>query len=362
MNTTLRRLRHLKNLYRWITLKKLLCIYVAMYHTTGFYKKNMNDINAVIDYTSNYAINSSIFNEYDAMKAMMNDGKTATNARSQSSTNKREKHNKPAKGHSLSSNGTSRQFNVNYAILKYLIDEKDVATHANVNANNNGEKQTMTRKYMSSLLGAFNNELKTTKSSPELEFQTYKIKFCELIQANGTCIKEIKLNPSKIYEKLVSKNYKKSHTNDYNFDLDVFFSLLKTCDVNCVYLSYKCAYIMNCDFNDKFYVILNNSAGTLKRNGFLKSFTFADEQLSDDAYTLIKMSKDEYDSIHANILKYTYVITDLKKPIKSVSSYKVSELQEIAPKLGIIINKSNGKPKTKQELYDEFNNKVSVSI
>lgn len=332
-----------------------------MYQTTGFYKKNMNDINAVIDYTNNYAINSSIFNEYEAVKAMLFDEKNANSARSQLPTNKREKTNKPAKGHSQSSNGgNSRQFNVNYAILKYLIDEKEVATHANAN----GEKPPMNGNYMTSLLGAFNNELNTTKSSPELEFQTYKIKFCEMLQANTSRIKELKLNPSKIYEKLVNKNYKKSHTNDYNFGLDVFFSLLKTCDVNCIYLSYKCAYVMNCDFNDKYYVILNNSAGTLKQNGFMKSVTFANEPLSisGDAYTLIKLSKDEYNSIHTNILKYTYVIADLKKPIKSVTSYKVSELQEIASKLGIVINKSNGKPKTKQELYDEFNNKVSVSI
>jgi hypothetical protein len=60
--------------------------------------------------------------------------------------------------------------------------------------------------------------------------------------------------------------------------------------------------------------------------------------------------------------KRSYVINDLKKPLKSPSAYKVSDLQTIAQQLNIIINKSNGKPKTKTELYDEISNKIICSI
>lgn len=322
------------------------------------YNKNTNDINTVINFTDKYAINSSIFNDYDKLNSMFGRGKPSNGTRTQTTADKREKNNKQVKGITVNSNSNVMRFNVNYAILKYLIDEKEVETYTSCN----GEKQQLNCNYMTSLIGAFNNELNKTKGSLGLEFQTYKIKFCETIQKNASCVKELKLNPDKIYEKLVNKNYKKADTNDYNFDIDVFFSILKTFNINCIYLSYKCAYCMNSDFSDKYYVILNNSTGTLKQNGFMKSFVSTDDSINNDAYALIKLSKGEYNSIHENVLKYTYVITDLRKPIKSASGYKVSELQEIASKLGIIINKSNGKTKTKQELYDEVNNKLSASI
>jgi len=50
-----------------------------------------------------------------------------------------------------------------------------------------------------------------------------------------------------------------------------------------------------------------------------------------------------------------YKLDSLNKPIKSLSSYKVSELLNIANKLAIeIINKQTGKNKTKNELYESI--------
>jgi len=47
-----------------------------------------------------------------------------------------------------------------------------------------------------------------------------------------------------------------------------------------------------------------------------------------------------------------YKIENISKPIKGLSSYKVSELVDICKKLGVeIINNTTNKQKTKNELY-----------
>ena len=49
-----------------------------------------------------------------------------------------------------------------------------------------------------------------------------------------------------------------------------------------------------------------------------------------------------------------YLIENIKKPINSLSYYKVSELKEIIKKLNLKESHMNGKNKTKQELYQEI--------
>ena len=58
------------------------------------------------------------------------------------------------------------------------------------------------------------------------------------------------------------------------------------------------------------------------------------------------------------LTKYYYV-KNLEKPIKSLSSYKLNEIIEIATKLQIPINNDNGKKKTKIELYSDSLKKLS---
>ena len=50
-----------------------------------------------------------------------------------------------------------------------------------------------------------------------------------------------------------------------------------------------------------------------------------------------------------------FKVDDVEKPIKSISSYKVSELVEFCNKLGIeIINKDTNKNKSKKDLYESL--------
>jgi hypothetical protein len=322
-------LKHLKNQCKQIILKQLTCIYVAMYR--NYSKNNVND---VLNHINKYTLNYSIFDEYDAVKKMNVHHKPKNNVVKQ-----------PIIKNTITNqtiNDKIMVFNTNYHILKHLF-------------NGGVDKQTK-----STMLELFAKGDKEAKNSIEYDFQSYKVKFCELLLKRSSCVKELKLNPNKIYEKIVNKNYKNTYTNEYNFELDVFLSILKILDVNCIYLSHKCSYIMNSDVNNQYYIILNNSEHTRKTNKYINNYVNDVELFN--SFTLIEVSGDEFNDATCKTLETTYVLRDLKKPIKSATGYKVGELQDIAIKLGLIINKSNGKPKTKQELYDECYNKIISSI
>jgi len=55
--------------------------------------------------------------------------------------------------------------------------------------------------------------------------------------------------------------------------------------------------------------------------------------------------------------KYNFLI-DIIKPIKGISGYKLSELQEMAGKLSIDIRQDNSKPKLKKCLYEDLVKKI----
>ena len=58
------------------------------------------------------------------------------------------------------------------------------------------------------------------------------------------------------------------------------------------------------------------------------------------------------------IVEKKYEVEDLTKPLKSISSYKLNEMQEISKHLNINIVNFNGKNKTKQVLYNEILEKI----
>ena len=60
-----------------------------------------------------------------------------------------------------------------------------------------------------------------------------------------------------------------------------------------------------------------------------------------------------------NALNNFYYVKNLDKPLKSLSSYKLDEIIEIANKLCIDINNEFGKKKTKNQLYSDCVKKIS---
>ena len=56
--------------------------------------------------------------------------------------------------------------------------------------------------------------------------------------------------------------------------------------------------------------------------------------------------------------KNKFMMEDVRTQLKSMSSYKLEELQNIASMLGIPLENSHKKKKTKQLLYEEINSKI----
>jgi len=95
---------------------------------------------------------------------------------------------------------------------------------------------------------------------------------------------------------------------------------------------------------------------------FVKNRTYFDLAMNDGPDRYIVRCLDNYKSvfgyevatndsvaqINATFLK----LDNITKPIKSISSYKVSELVDMCTRLGIDINNADNKSKTKNELYE----------
>lgn len=331
--------------------------------------KNKKNINNILNAIKTYEINNDIFNKYDEIKEL---GVVVSNSiKKHNTTNKSLKNkNKKVGGgggkNKSSNNDKDSYYNESVETVRTFITNFDIVKYFLIKNNNVKDK-----KDFSGILESFNNDfnVKPTKTTnKELDFQQYKIKICELLQENASIIKSVKLNPCKLYERVVDKNYKSKHTNDYEYEFDIFMALLCVLNINFTYVSDKCSYIENNDFGNENYLIIKNTSTTLNKNKFIKQTLYTGEGNGcekidgTETYTLIQLKNEAYNVLNNKLLEHNYIVSDLKKPLKSPSAYKVTYLQTIAQRLSIIINKSNGKPKTKQELYDEVSNKIINSL
>jgi len=66
----------------------------------------------------------------------------------------------------------------------------------------------------------------------------------------------------------------------------------------------------------------------------------------------IKTINTEHDFSEASFNKRTFDV--VKTKLKALSSYKITDLQELAASNNINIRKDDGKKKIKKELYDEL--------
>jgi hypothetical protein len=200
-------------------------------HIRSFHKnnKNKNNVFRILNDIKKYEINNHIFEKYDEIKKMGNVGnnirRTQKNykikcPRNNSNTDINIKYNDGIE--------FIKKCNTNFDILKHFISNSNESKNANVGNVNNNECK---KRNFDDILENFNNEginenKNTQTNTIEYEFQKYKVKLCELIQENTSTIKSIKLNPNKIYERVLEKNYKSKHTNDYEYNFDIFMALL----------------------------------------------------------------------------------------------------------------------------------------
>lgn len=122
--------------------------------------------------------------------------------------------------------------------------------------------------------------------------------------------------------------------NDNNISIKTFMTLSLIDNINIIFVRKNTYFELLLDESNPLYIIREIDKSQLKYN---KQYGY-------------ELSNSE---LITNIRNNLYKIDSLDKPIKSLSSYKLSELQNIANKLAIdIVNKNNGKNKTKNELYE----------
>lgn len=167
----------------------------------------------------------------------------------------------------------------------------------------------------------------------------------ETINNRNTLItKQLKIElVSKIREnKQIVKTYKfdsitnieSNLANDNIITVKSFMTLCAIDNINVVFVSKKTYFECLTNDSQPIYIIREIDRNQLKYNKQYGYETATEKILHE---------------LRTNL----YKVDSLDKPIKAVSSYKASELLDIAHKLAIeVVNKATGKNKTKNELYE----------
>jgi hypothetical protein len=171
------------------------------------------------------------------------------------------------------------------------------------------------------------------------------IKYETMNNKNIVITKQLKIDlVNKIREnKQIVKTYKfdtisnieSNLANDNNINIKTIMSLCAIEKINLIFISKKTYYELLMNDNEPIYVIRE----THSQNNYVKKYGF---EISTN-------------NMIEEIRNTLYKIDNPDKPIKSVSSYKVQDLIEIANKLAIeIVNKETGKNKSKNDLYESI--------
>jgi hypothetical protein len=155
-----------------------------------------------------------------------------------------------------------------------------------------------------------------------------KIDLVSKIRENKPTIKTYKFD--------TISNLESNLANDNNISIKTVMSLCAIDNVNIIFISKKTYFELLTNTSDITYIIREVDNSQLKYNKQY-GYEIATEELLNE--------------IRSNL----YKVDSLDKPIKGLSAYKVSDLLSIANKLAIeIVNKENGKNKTKNKLYESI--------
>ena len=153
-----------------------------------------------------------------------------------------------------------------------------------------------------------------------------KIELVSKIRENKQTVKTYKFD--------TISNIESNLANDNIISIKSFMSLCAIDNINIVFVSKKTYFECLTNDSELIYIIREVDRNQLKYN---------------KQYGYEIACEDVLNEIRSNL----YRVDSLDKPIKAASSYKVSELIEIAHKLAIeVVNKATGKNKTKNELYE----------
>lgn len=153
---------------------------------------------------------------------------------------------------------------------------------------------------------------------------TEKIKMIENIRKHKHLLKEVKLKKNKLEAEL---------TVESDISINVIIALCVIHNFNFIYIKNKTYYKFDSKSPTKTLII---------------------QSINNDTQVYIGDDYDKYESKVLNLWR----VYDLNKPLKSLTVYKLKELQKICNILNLPINDSSGKKKTKKLLYNSILNEI----
>lgn len=148
--------------------------------------------------------------------------------------------------------------------------------------------------------------------------QDFRIKNIEMINANPDLLKPIKLKQYDVVHDIMHSKY-----------INIF-----SLQAMCIYHNLTCMYVEG----KKYYILGNNEPTHIiieDKNGI--GIYFDANQIKLQYY------KNNY-----------FYVENINKPLKSISAYSSSDIQNICMQINIPINTTEGKKLTKKELYEEI--------
>lgn len=220
--------------------------------------------------------------------------------------------------------------------LKYKIKNNQKKERINIQINNDKkiiktpsifipkEQDTLFWCYYIIKNGDINYE--TLNNRNTLTTKQLKIDYVSKIRENKQIVKTYKFD--------TITNIESNLANDNNINIKTVITLCSIENINLIFISRKTYFELLMNDTSDVYIIseIELQSKYMKKYGFEIATS---ERLDEIRNTL-------------------YKIETIDKPIKSLSSYKVQDLINIANKLAIETNKDTGKQKTKNELYESL--------
>lgn len=182
------------------------------------------------------------------------------------------------------------------------------------------------------------------------EEKNNKIKFVEEIEKKKIILKKFKIKHSILKDELL---------NDNKISLYTFKNLFILYDLNIIVLKDNNTFSGFFSNEDYYNIFLNNfdlnnleNENEIKLNNIIK-LNYNNSSNIANNYDIIMDININNENL-MKLMKTSYYIENLEKPLKSESSYKLQDLLDISNKLKVNLLDTNNKKKTKKVLYSEI--------
>jgi hypothetical protein len=185
----------------------------------------------------------------------------------------------------------------------------------------------------------------------EVVSRQIKIDYVEKIRKEKQLVKTHKFD--------TFSNIENNLANENMLNIKTFLTLCVIENINVLFVNGKCYYELITNDTDNLFIVYTNENNKNNKNN--KNSNNINNSKNNNSKNNNSKNNNYYtrygykiDTINeAEIIRSTlYKLDNIDKPIKALSSYKISELIEICNKLSIETKNSDGKNKSKNDLYE----------